>query len=206
MSRLRPTSPRGDRRRSEIVHAAIECLINDGWAGLTHRRVGQRAGCNPALLQYYFGDLAGLRAEVARFASAELSWPLGDLAKSTKTIDELVDTCVQVLRATASQPDQVRLLVQVVVGAAYYPEVAAIVRADLTAAKAAFAQHLRTVDPSRDQPGADAAADLFFATADGVMLNALATPGEGVVRHTQQLRALVWATLATDDPSDRPGT
>jgi hypothetical protein len=93
-----------------------------------------------------------------------------------------------------------------VVGTAYYPEVAAIVRADLTAAKAAFAQHLRTVDPSRDHPGADAAADLFFATADGVMLNALATSGEGVVRHTQQLRALVWATLATDDPSGRPGT
>jgi hypothetical protein len=36
-----------------------------------------------------------------------------------------------------------------VVGTAYYPEVAAIVRADLAAAKAAFAQHLRTVDPSR---------------------------------------------------------
>lgn len=200
MARDRPKSARGDRRRSQILHAAVDCLVKDGWAGLTHRRVGQRAGANPALLQYYFGDLAGLREEVARSASDGLTSALAHSMMSTETLDELVEACVHGISGITSQPDQVRLLVQILVGTAYHPEVAAIVRAELVASKAAVAQHLMTLDPSREHSEAAAAADLFVAAADGVMLHALTSPDVSVTQNAARLTALLRVILAPDTP------
>jgi DNA-binding transcriptional regulator YbjK len=205
LSDTRSTTRRGDRRRSQILDAAVGCLIDDGWVGLTHRRVGQRAGANAALVQYYFKNLAGLREEVARVAGDQLTKPLTALARATETVGELVHACASGLHKAASQPDTVRLLVQVLVGTAYYPEVAAIVRAELAASKKTFAEHLGALDPARDQGECAAATALFFAAADGIMLHVLATPDEPLARRQDQLETLLSAVLASTSagPSHR---
>jgi AcrR family transcriptional regulator len=204
MQKPQSTYPRGDRRRSELLRAAIECLVDEGWVGLTHRRVAQRADANPGLVRYHFGNLAGLREAVARWASAELTVPLGEVAGTAASVEELVDVCIAGLSDAVRQPAQVRLLVQVMVGAAYYGEVAAVVSEALDASKASFAQHLRQIEPGWDADGAAVAADLFFANADGLMLQALAKAPAGSDSHTAQLASMLRAMFSPPSATSRP--
>ena len=46
--------------RSLLLDAAEALLVEDGYAAVTSRRVGERAGTNPALVHYYFESMDGL--------------------------------------------------------------------------------------------------------------------------------------------------
>jgi AcrR family transcriptional regulator len=47
-------------RRSSLLDAAEALLLEEGYAAVTSRRVGERAGANAALVYYYFGSMDGL--------------------------------------------------------------------------------------------------------------------------------------------------
>ncbi len=51
-------------QRERVLDAAIACWVEHGIAATTLRRIAERAGVNPALLHYYFGDKAQLREAV----------------------------------------------------------------------------------------------------------------------------------------------
>lgn len=62
--------PRGPGRpstgaRERVLAAALETLLEEGYAGLTYAKVAVRAGENKSLISYYFGSRQGLVAEVA---------------------------------------------------------------------------------------------------------------------------------------------
>jgi AcrR family transcriptional regulator len=52
--------------RSQLLDAAETLLVEDGYAAVTSRRVGERAGTNPALIHYYFDSMDGLFVELFR--------------------------------------------------------------------------------------------------------------------------------------------
>jgi AcrR family transcriptional regulator len=53
-------------RRSALLDAAESLLVEEGYAAVTTRRIGDRAGANPALVHYYFGSMDGLFVELFR--------------------------------------------------------------------------------------------------------------------------------------------
>ncbi|MFC0681360.1 TetR/AcrR family transcriptional regulator [Lysobacter korlensis] len=185
---------RGDRRRAELLQAAMDCVAREGWPGLTHRKVAQHAGANAGLVHYYFGNLAGLRSAIARHASDHLILPVAEALCATTTVDQLIHTAVQITEASLDDPDGVRLLTQMITGAAHYPDVAAVVAADMTAAKARFAGHLVDLDSEWSMPGAITAAGLFIGALDGIVLHAL-TFGPDAAAPAAQLERLFRAVL-----------
>jgi len=68
---------RSERTRAALVGAVISVLAEHGAAGLTHRRVAQRAGASLAATTYYFASKQDMVAEAAnellRTALADLS-------------------------------------------------------------------------------------------------------------------------------------
>lgn len=52
--------------RTALLDAAESLLVEEGYAGVTTRRVGERAGANPALIHYYFDSIDGLFVELFR--------------------------------------------------------------------------------------------------------------------------------------------
>lgn len=61
--RRRPTDADS---RSLLLDAAEALLLEEGYAAVTSRRVGERAGTNPALVHYYFESMDGLFVELFR--------------------------------------------------------------------------------------------------------------------------------------------
>lgn len=51
--------------RERVLDAAMEVLLEEGYAGLTYAKVAVRAGENKSLISYYFGSKQGLVAAVA---------------------------------------------------------------------------------------------------------------------------------------------
>lgn len=52
--------------RSLLLDAAEAIMLEDGYAAVTSRRVGERARANPALIHYYFESMDGLFVELFR--------------------------------------------------------------------------------------------------------------------------------------------
>lgn len=67
---------RGQRRRAELVAAALRVLARDGVAGVSHRAVADEAGVAKSAVGYHFTDLDALLAAVlahqARVVAAAL--------------------------------------------------------------------------------------------------------------------------------------
>lgn len=67
-SRAAPGSKRSRAvdTRSALLDAAEALLLEEGYAAVTSRRVGERAGTNSALIHYYFDSMDGLFVELFR--------------------------------------------------------------------------------------------------------------------------------------------
>lgn len=73
---VRPTAQTGRPRRTQaqrraatrtaLLDATIACLVEDGYAGTTTRRVAARAGVTPGALQHHFPNRAMLVTEALR--------------------------------------------------------------------------------------------------------------------------------------------
>ncbi|GLY25655.1 TetR family transcriptional regulator [Micromonospora sp. NBRC 101691] len=191
----RAGAAKGDRRRAQIVSAAVECLVDDGWPGVTHRRVADRAGVNAGLLHYYFGGLGGLRREVAARVSAEVLATFGAALRADPAPRDLVDVWSREMADPGAGDRRVRALVQIMVGTAYYPEVATVVRDSLGATRQTLAGYLLRAHPDWTPAQADVRAALLVALLDGVALHALADPDGHSVGGSDGLRSVLGVLL-----------
>lgn len=57
-----------DKRRADILEAALDLATRDGWLTLTRDNVAQAAGVSPGLVSWYFLATDLLRAEVMQTA------------------------------------------------------------------------------------------------------------------------------------------
>jgi AcrR family transcriptional regulator len=54
------------RARTALLDAAQQLMLDEGYASVSSRRVGTRAGANPAMVYYYFDTMDGLFIELFR--------------------------------------------------------------------------------------------------------------------------------------------
>src|SRR5471030_1175230 len=55
-----------------LLDAAIDCLVEYGYAKTTTRRIAERAGVTPGALQHHFSSKAALLGEVVRYIRAKI--------------------------------------------------------------------------------------------------------------------------------------
>ena len=70
-----PGRPQGEARgagREALLEAARELIADQGMSGLTSKRVAERAGLKPTLVNYYFGNRQGLVEALVEQVSSEL--------------------------------------------------------------------------------------------------------------------------------------
>jgi len=59
--------------RAALLDAALQCLVEDGYAGLTTRKVAERAGVSQGTQMHYFPTRAGFVAEAVRHLAFKLA-------------------------------------------------------------------------------------------------------------------------------------
>jgi AcrR family transcriptional regulator len=70
----RPRRSQAERRaatRTALLDAAIACLVEEGYANATTRRIAERAGVTPGALQHHFASKTELLGETARHIRAK---------------------------------------------------------------------------------------------------------------------------------------
>ncbi|MBB6399390.1 AcrR family transcriptional regulator [Actinomadura coerulea] len=167
----RPNSPRGDRRRRELVDAGTALLSLEGWPGVSTRAVAERAGTNPGLIHYHFGGLAGLHAAIFRHAVDLIVGPM--VAELLAAPDERA--ALEAMRgllvpAPAGEPGS-RLAAELIVGAMRDPALGAVLREELRLARERIADRLAALHPDWPRGRLSGAATLITAAIDGVMLH-----------------------------------
>ncbi len=102
-----PPGTRPDPRRdmpptaAKILAAAQRILVAKGFAGLTLRAIAQESGENSAMVQYYFGNKAGLVRAMIDCSFRDEQQEVA-AAMSTVTNDELLPRFVEGLRTVSS--------------------------------------------------------------------------------------------------------
>jgi AcrR family transcriptional regulator len=98
VERETPRRTQAERRaatRAALLDAALECLIEEGYANLTTRNVAERAGVSQGTQMHYFPTRAAFLAEAVRHVAFKLAAEVGrqDLrARSERRrLEELLD-------------------------------------------------------------------------------------------------------------------
>lgn len=170
--------PQGERRRHEILLAALRLVRERGTAAVTHRAVAEVAGVPPATTTYYFTSIDELLEEALRlFVDEEvarleqLAANLRSAAVSPHTISELFADELMRGGETGNNVAQFELYLEASRRPGLRDAAAACLRAYAHAAEAALA--------AGGAPRAAEGARTFVALVDGLALASVARPGSG---------------------------
>jgi TetR/AcrR family transcriptional regulator, transcriptional repressor of aconitase len=190
-----------DRRRDEIMSAALRCFAREGFHRTTMQHIVAETGLSPGALYRYFAAKDDLIAAIAkRHHSAELAL-LRDAAEREdvrQALGELVRAFLERLSDPREQAWR-RVTVQLWGEALRSPRIMRVVREGLDEPLAALAKLLRRV------PGVDAKATarLFVSLLQGLVLQQAWDPALDVAAYARAAESLVDAAL-TASPSLRP--
>lgn len=93
-ARLAGGDARGRETRQRIVMAVWDVLAEHGYAGMTVRLVGQRAGVSHAMIHYYFSSKDDLLLAVVEYARANWIHPLEDWVFGAGTSAEKLENII----------------------------------------------------------------------------------------------------------------
>lgn len=79
--------PRAERTRTAVIDETVRCILDDGFAPPSVRRITDRAGVTWGVVQYHFGDLDGLLMAVVDTGFAELLATLQALESEMARLD-----------------------------------------------------------------------------------------------------------------------
>ncbi len=99
----RTQAERRDATRTALLDAAMECLVEEGYANTTTRRIAERAGVTPGALQHHFASKAELLSEAVRhirskFSQKMLSQGPPDAPSADARSEQLLDRMWEVHR------------------------------------------------------------------------------------------------------------
>ena len=168
-----PATAKGERRRRALLDAAVEVLLADGFAGISHRAVAARAGLPLAATTYYFSSREELAAEAVRHA---LSGRLDEVRGRVQALPEggrSARTTAEVFVGALllGERDDARLLAyyEQFVAAGRHGRVREVLRAGRAELDQVLAEALRRC--GRAEPPVPLA--VLVAAADGAALSAL---------------------------------
>lgn len=113
----RPSSPRGERRRAQILDGALALLEDGGWEAVTTRAVAERSQANVGLIHYHFGGLPGLRVELVRRAVDSVVGPIVDLLVEAPDEESALESLRTALPGTVDERSAITLTIEVLAGA-----------------------------------------------------------------------------------------
>jgi len=169
---------KGEAREREILEATIDLIYEEGLSAVTHRAVAQRASVRPSAPSYFFPSIDDLIAEAIRSIVATMMEDLEALSARIEaegmSREDAVDAFVELFVGSAPRYDKV--LFEAYLFATRRPAL----RADVDAAIAATHRQGSTLVTASRRKDFDWAAPILTAYADGVILQRLATPPEGI--------------------------
>lgn len=80
---------RDSKTRAQLIDAAEALMLEEGYAAVTSRRVGQKAGLTPQLVHYYFRSMDDLYLEVYRRRADEGLARVADALAARPSLVEL---------------------------------------------------------------------------------------------------------------------
>ncbi|MDF4253658.1 TetR family transcriptional regulator C-terminal domain-containing protein [Streptomyces sp. WMMB303] len=169
----RPNSPRGRRRREELIEAGLALLVEGGWPAVTTRAVAARGDANVGLIHYHFGGLPALHLAIARQAGEDVMMPLVEDLLSSPDARTALDVLRNAVPRITEDEKTLRLAVELTAGALRNPEIGEALRQGLREARARIADWLGTLDPQVPAERRAGAATLVAALIDGMMLHQL---------------------------------
>ena len=191
-----------DRRRDEIVAAALRCFAREGFHRTTMQDIVAESGLSPGALYRYFAAKEELIAAIAaRHHAAELAL-LRDAAGRGDVREALGDLVRAFLTRLSDPAEQEwrRVTVQLWGEALRSPRVMRVVREGLDEPLAALAKLLRRI-PGVD---ADATARLCASLFQGLVLQQAWNPKLDVTAYARAAEALIDAFTAA--PTRRAAT
>lgn len=167
----RSHSPRGQRRREQLIDAGIVLLGAGGWPAVTTRAVAEHCGTNQGLIHYHFGGLPGLRVAIAERAGDMIVGPVVDVLLDAHDVNEAIEALGGALPATAEDDQVTALAVELIAGAMRDEALGDVFRRKLRDARGQIADRLRIVEPDVPPEQRQGAATLIAALVDGLMLH-----------------------------------
>ncbi|UEA60322.1 TetR family transcriptional regulator [Gordonia otitidis] len=167
------TTPKGERRRSRLIAAAGELLLEGGFDAVRHRAVADRAQLPLASTTYYFGSLEDLMAEAAAFVSRADEQAVIDrgdaVARRRRGGHATAETLADVFVGSATPNDELAARYEMIALTPRYPRLY-----DVVAARHATLAgvHLQVLEKSGRAARASHVENLI-AIEDGAVLGAL---------------------------------
>ncbi len=96
---MSPRRELSERRRRQILEAAVEVMTEQGLCDTRISHVAERAGASPALVIYYFGTRDRLLAEALSFSEESF---YAEVARQLATIDSARDQLVRLIQLSCS--------------------------------------------------------------------------------------------------------
>ncbi|MCA1219743.1 TetR/AcrR family transcriptional regulator [Streptomyces sp. 8L] len=169
-------------RRTRVLDAALDVLVADGVAGLTHRKVASRADVPLGSVTYHFASLAELRGEAFRWYVEARSGEFEALFAAVRTPEDLVDVLVELVQGGPSRRRSAVLGFELHLAALRDPALRVLTQEWTRASRAVLARFT----------GAETAARLD-ALLEGMILHALLTTEP---QSREETRAAVVAAVA----------
>ena len=197
MNRPEWHTPKGQRRRDQLLRAAMDVIAERGYAGATQRSIARRAGVPPASTHYFFDSVD----ELAREAAAE------HLKARAAAYEQLIDAFLAEERSPADGiREVVRVLSEVAIemrtaqfeiylNAQRQPELHDVVVDCLARFEAVGARMLAAAGV----PDAERWGKAVLALGDGFALQRVAGTPPPVEAFEEALLALVIAGRMSDD-------
>ena len=111
----RPGRPRAGQSldaRQALINAARELFALEGFDGVSTKRLAERAGVNPAMIHYYFGDKAGLQNTTFLEGLESVIEKLTELSERSAEPTSLPDFFSVYMQTLAANPWLPRMIVR----------------------------------------------------------------------------------------------
>jgi TetR/AcrR family transcriptional regulator len=109
----RPAGARSGEGREALLAAARHLMAEKGLPRVTAREVAERAGLQPALVNYYFGGKEGLLSAVVSEVAAEMLERVRAAVTTEGSVEERIRGLVEgIISAIAEDPYQPRLIIE----------------------------------------------------------------------------------------------
>ena len=118
------TRPRGEIRRSQILDAAVEVFLENGYGGATIDLVVERAGASKATVYSFFGGKDGLFAAIVEERAERILSAFGDPEVVHSDVRHALAHIAQRYMEVAMAPDAVGLWRLIIAEGTRFPELA----------------------------------------------------------------------------------
>jgi AcrR family transcriptional regulator len=121
---VRRTRPRGEIRRSQILDAAVEVFLENGYGGATIDLVVERAGASKATVYSFFGGKDGLFAAIVEERVERILSAFGDPEVVHSDVRHALAHIAERYMEVAMAPDAVGFHRLIIAEGARFPELA----------------------------------------------------------------------------------